>query len=251
MGLCFTIASWQDWKSREISDKIWMAMVIIGVPLILLEFNVRSIDNLWIMFTAISITFSTILGLTLYKIDMFGGADAKALIALSILIPTLPENLTIKLNTHPITPISTFNNSIIISTTPAIYLIIKNSIKIVRGEKIFQGLENENILKKILAIATGYRIPLEKIKNEKYKYPIEEIIVEENSIKRRLNIKIGASMGEEKLGEIIKLFEEGKIHGHIWVTPALPLIVFMSIGVVITLLYGDIIFKQILLMRMR
>jgi len=237
-----TISSWQDWKSREISDLIWVFMTASGIPLLIYEAYIRGF-GFWIILSATSILFSTITGLTLYKLDLFGGADAKALISLSLLIPVIPEELSIKLGTHPITSISIFNNSIILSTTPAMYLLIRNTCRMATGENIFTGLEKESIIKKILAMMTGYRIKLSELKDKRFLYPIEEVKLENGVIKRKLSVRIGASLGEERLEDIIKLYDDGVLEGEIWVTPALPLIIFIAMGTLITFTYGDIVMK--------
>jgi preflagellin peptidase FlaK len=239
-----TISSWQDWKSREINDLIWVFMAASGTPLLIYEAYVGG-SVLWIILSATSILFSIVTGLTLYKLDLFGGADAKALISLSILIPVMPEELSIKLNTHPITSISIFNNSILLSTTPSIYLLLRNTCRVAMGEKIFTGLEEESIVKKILAMMTGYRMSLSELKDRRFLYPIEEVKLENGIIKRRLSIRVGASSSEEKLEDIINLYDNGVLEGDVWVTPALPLIIFIAIGTLITFTYGDIVMKII------
>ncbi|MEM1550234.1 MAG: A24 family peptidase C-terminal domain-containing protein [Candidatus Methanomethylicia archaeon] len=248
--ICFSLASLQDLKSREICDWIWIIMVAMGIPLLIYEATIKWM-TIWMNLMVISILFSITIGLLTYKLDFFGGADSKAIIALSILMPIMPEEIAIKLGTHNIIPVSTFNNSMLISIMPAIYLLMKNVYRIIIGENIFQGLEEESILKKLLAMATGYRIELKKLREKKFVYPIEELNFEGNTIKRRLNIRVGISIGEDKLNNIIKLYEEGLIgEGYIWVTPAMPLIVFMLIGLILTLTYGDIIFKCIVKLSM-
>jgi preflagellin peptidase FlaK len=237
-----TISSWQDWRSREINDLIWVFMVASGTPLFIYEAYVKGF-GLWIMLSATSILFSILTGLTLYKLDFFGGADAKALISLSILIPVMPEELSIKLNTHPITSISIFNNSILLSTIPAIYLLLRNTCRVAMGENIFTGLEGESVFKKILAMMTGYKIRLSELKGKKFLYPMEEVKVEDGIVKRRLSIRVGASLSEEKLEDIVKLYDNGILEGDVWVTPALPLIIFIAIGTLITFTYGDIVMK--------
>jgi len=249
--ICFTIASWQDYKTREISDWIWISMVIVGLPLLIYEATVKW-WTIWVNMAIISIMFSILIGLATYKLDLFGGADSKAIMALSILIPVMPEELSIKLGTHGITPISTFNNSILISIIYAAYLLMKNTYRVVMGERIFQGLERESLFKKLLAMSTGYRIELKKLKKSRFLYPMEEVAFEGNTIKRKLNIRIGVSNCESKLNDIIKLYDEGLIKdGYVWVTPALPLIVFMLLGLILTFTYGDLIFKFMLMIRFK
>ena len=244
----FIIASWQDLKKREIEDRIWIILTIIGIPLLISEIIIRGLGP-WLTLIMISITFSFGMGLILYKLDLFGGADAKALMTLSIMMPLIPEEIMIRTYTHPFTPISVFNNSVIGAALTSIYMITKNIKDKINGETLFKDLEKENKIKKLIAVITAHRIPLERLREEEFNYPIEEITEEKGRTKRKLIIRLGATAGEEKLKTIIKQYKEGKIKGEVWVTPALPMLIFITIGLIITLIQGDIIFKIILTLK--
>jgi len=246
--LGFSIASWQDLKTREIDDKIWIAMSTIGLLLLAVQiyFEMNSIILIMIL---LSFIFSAGMGILLYQLDLFGGADAKALIALSIIMPIIPGEIIQRVYTHPFTPIAVFNNSVIGAASTSIFMVIRNLKEKISGGKLFEGLEDENAVKKLLAMITGYRVSIEKLSKGGFNYPIEEIEISEGKVRRRLKIKVGASSGEENLKKILKLYEEGRIKGRIWATPALPMLIFMTIGLAVTFIWGDVIFKFIIMLR--
>ncbi len=247
--ILFTYASWSDWKYREIDDKIWMIMTLIGLISIIIELTTTHINSYELILMIISIALSFTIGFTLFYLDLFGGADSKALMALSILIPTSRHIGLRNYNSHPIIPLAMLNNSIILSLSVSILILIKNLIDIIEGEKIFEEIENINLLKKILIIITSYRIPIEKLRSKKFIYPIEEISIHNGKIKRQVKIRIGISFGEEELEKILEYADKGLISGKIWVTPGLPMIIFIFLGFIISILFGDLIFMLILWIR--
>ena len=90
-----------------------------------------------------------------------------------------------------------------------------NLFRILNKENIFEGFENEKLYRKIFALFIGY-----KTKNIKKRFA--------TSIEKNIN-------GKKKF--VFSLLEnEGE-----GVSPCLPLIVFILIGYVINILYGDIL----------
>ncbi|MCS7365381.1 MAG: prepilin peptidase [archaeon GB-1867-035] len=245
----FLYASWEDWKTREITDKVWVIMTICGVILLTIEVTLISGIGLWLILVAISILFSIAIGFTLFYLDFFGGADSKALIALSILMPLKPEIKWFNIESHPFIPIAVFNNSVIGAALMAVGILTYNIARKLEGETLFEDLKEEKLWKKILVLLTGYKIPISKLKEKPFIYPLEKIEVIKGSIKREIKIRIGITTGEEELEKIFKIIENNRITGKIWVTPALPMLIFMTIGLLISIMYGDVIY--LLLMSLK
>lgn len=245
----FLYASWEDWKSREITDKIWIIMSISGITLLIAEIIFISGIGLWLILVAISIAFSFTIGFILFYLDFFGGADSKALIALSILMPLKPELKFINPISHPFIPIAVFNNSVIGAALMAIGILAYNLSRKIKGENLFEELKEEKAWKKIIVLLTGYKVSLTKLKEKSFLYPLEEIEIEKGKIKKKLKIGIGISTGEEKLDKISKIIEKHELKGKIWVTPALPMIIFMTIGLIISITYGDLTYLLVLSLK--
>ena len=94
--------------------------------------------------------------------------------------------------------------------------------RILNKEKIFEGFENEKLYRKIFALLIGY-----KTKKIKKRFA--------TSIEKNIN-------GKKKF--VFSLLEneiEFIENENIWVTPSLPLIVFILIGYIVNILYGDIL----------
>jgi preflagellin peptidase FlaK len=144
------------WK-REIHDYYWIGFGGVGFLLVFLSVDIFS--NLLTMGFALIIAPFVIL---MWRLGLFGGADAFALIALAVIAPMAT------INENPVTPFSTLSNAAVLFVIPFLINVIRNVITIAKGENIFEGF-NESMGKKIAAILIGY-----KAKNPKFGFAIEK-----------------------------------------------------------------------------
>jgi len=201
--------SFLDVKKREVPDKVWILFSILGIILNYSQYEIISY--------LLSLGITAAISFSLYFLGFYGGADAKALVTLSLLLPYYPANYSF----HTIAPIITLTNGIFITLTLPLSFLLINAFKIIKGEKIFEGFEEEGKLRKLIAIILGFRSK----KVRRFMFPLEK----EEEGKRKFDFKL--------LGwysDYVK--EEDK-----WVTPAIPLLVFISLGFLFMILFGDII----------
>ena len=211
--IMLSIASFFDIWKREINDILWLVFAAITVVLI-----VFSPDLLMTLkTTGISLIVAP-LALVLWRVGIFGGADALGLMVLAALAPEM------SLTGNIITPFSTLTNAAILSITPIFINIIRNLIAISNHENIFEGFE-ETRLKKITAMFFGYRA-----KNPKHSFSIEKM--EGNSKKLDFSLKHAEN-------------EQFCNASNTWVTPGVPYVLYITGGFVVQLLFGDIIFNII------
>lgn len=201
------------WK-REIHDYYWMGFGGAGIVLGLL--------NPDIITQLLSVGFALIIApfvIIVWRIGLFGGADAFALIALAVIAPmaTFSDN--------PISPFTTLSNAALLFVIPFLFNLIRNAISQIRGDNIFEGFD-ETKLKKVIASFMGY-----KSKNPKFAFSIEKT---ENG-KKKLDLSIHHA--EE---------QEFCTTPNTWITPGIPYLLLITGGFVIQLIYGDIILSQFL-----
>jgi len=126
-----------------------------------------------------------------------------------------------------------------------IYMLLRNLVwRIKTGKKIFEGtLGTESIGKKILVMITGYRVSVAKLKEKWHVYPMEDVTEEngENPLKRKLVVVPRDEHRDEIVERLSKAVEAGKIDPFVWATPGLPMLIFITIGFIVALLFGDII----------
>ena len=211
--------SYSDLKFREISDKLWIVFAGIGMLLNTLHFLLYGFESLNPILTIVSFTVTAVIAVVLYMIRFYGGADAKAIIVLGIILPlyTSPHMI------HPFTPLTILANGFLATLVLPLGYLTFNLLRIIRGEKIFYGLEDESTWKKFVASLLGYRTRQES--EGKFLMSLE------SEIDGRRSFQLGV------LREDIEFTSKVDT----WVTPGIPLVAYITIGFLLTLYPGDIL----------
>jgi preflagellin peptidase FlaK len=241
----FLYASWSDWKNREVSNKVWLVMAPVALVLTAIQFIVYS-PNLLQLF-AVSFGIIAALSIALFYAGAFGGADAKALMCLALALPVYPSFLSeiFSFNTSSmqiIFPLTVFTNGVLLAAFTVVYSVLRNCLWKVKGRRsLFVGFENESVGRKAMAFLTGYKV--QAIALEKgHMYPLEDVSVNENGeTLRKLMVLPKDETTEEVVKRVFQASKEGKITGEVWVTPGLPLLVFITVGLVVALVFGNLI----------
>ncbi|MCW4031198.1 MAG: prepilin peptidase [Candidatus Bathyarchaeota archaeon] len=250
LSLAFLIfASWSDYKTREVTNRVWKFYAPIALFLSFSELFLYEFSKLPLFGLSFGITF--FFAITLFYSGGFGGADSKALICIALALPFSTEKLFTPLLTSEISPLSQnlfpitiFSNSVLFAAVSGLYMLMRNTIKrVTTRKKLFEGsLTNESIWKKILVLITGYKVPIAKLEEKWHVYPMEDIgINEENQPKRKLIIVPKDERRNEIVERLSKAVHTRKIGDQIWVTPGLPMLIFITLGLVVAILFGDLV----------
>ena len=201
--LLLSYASYTDWKSRKVDNKIWIIMGLCGVILIPL-----SDFDIWIFLPIITMT---VIAFIIYILNMFGGADIKAIIAISILVPLWPElELIPYYSSLYFFPLVIFINSLILFLAIPFYYFIYNITK--------RNCEWPYCF-------LGYKMNAKKAKN-KHVWPME-------TIQNGEYIKTILPAKNQKIEDFGNKM--------IWVTPKIPFIIPLLAGFIISFILGDIL----------
>ncbi len=235
-------ASWHDYKTREVSNRVWLFYAPLGLTLTLLQIF---LTNRLSLLTVLVLSLLVLSGITipLFYLGFFGGADVKAFISISLALPFEPLSSLPRLGAvSPLYAMSIFGNAVIVSALTAVALLFYNILWYVRtGEKLFEGLDHEPKIKKLIAMFTGYKIDVSEFTSKLHLAPMEEPSKGENGmIRRSLKLFIRTDEDRDSLVAKIEAFP-GNLQ-KVWVTPYLPFIVFITIGLLLTLFVGDLIF---------
>ena len=246
--LCLSVlvyASWSDYKTREVSNKVWAILGPLSLTLTGFQFLAYSTQPLELIISyVLSFVITSGLAIAVFYVGGFGGADAKALMCIALALPVYPNNLFSQPLgfISPIFPMTIFTNSVLLGALSVFYALFRNifwKVKTRRG--IFEGVESESFGRKMLALVSGYKINISKLKMG-HTYPLEDVEVNhEGVIKRKLLVFPDYEEREEIFARIIKHVENDKLIGGVWATPGLPLLIFITAGLIISLFYGDII----------
>jgi len=109
--LCFGYAAVMDYKFREVENWVWILFGSVGVALLLLmPFAIP----IW------SILAACVFAFPFWYFGGFGGADAKAIITLSLLMPTGFNDNT------PYFPLVSLAFAVVLANLPVAYAVIKH-----------------------------------------------------------------------------------------------------------------------------
>ena len=238
-------ASWSDFKTREVSNRVWVIYAPIAIALSLSEFLLYEPSKL-LLFGA-SVGFTIGLAFLLFYSGGFGGADSKALMCIAVALPFAPTAFTPAFGISPtsqfIFPITIFSNGVLFAAASGIYMIIRNLTWHKKmGKKMFTGpLAEESIGKKILVLITGYRVPIAKLQAKWHVFPMEDFKDGENDLERKLVVVPREEGRDEIVGRLSNAAKAGKIDSYVWATPGLPLLIFITLGFIVALLFGDVV----------
>jgi len=238
-------ASWSDWKTREVSNKVWVILGPLALALTGFQFLFCSSQPLQLIQSyVLSFVVISVLAVAVFYAGGFGGADAKALMCIALALPVYPSHLLPQPAGlfSPLFPLTIFTNSVLLGALSVFYALLRNLVWKARNKgNLFDGLDEESFGRKILALVSGYKVKLSKLKTG-HTFPLEDLEVsEDGKAKRKLMVFPKDEEREEIISRIVENIEEEKLEGGIWATPGLPLLIFITAGLIIALAYGDIV----------
>ena len=225
-------ASWEDWKSREISDWVWVTLASAGGFLTALRMLLwgRPEPLLWI----IGLALLTVLALALYYVGFLGGADSKALICLGLALPELPSFLDPLLGVWIVfLPFTIVFNTFLLAALTVLYVALRNLCYWARRGRIFDGFEGEPLRRKVAAFLVAYKVCRSKLPGN----PSLSLAEEPSNGGRRWHFRF--RIMEEPVSSL-----EG-LPAEVWVTPQLPLLVFITLALIVSLAIGDLVLQII------
>ncbi|MFH0896815.1 MAG: A24 family peptidase [Candidatus Bathyarchaeota archaeon] len=221
------ISSYYDYKYRIVPDKIFIIFAPMAGILTLAGFfftgNFLQQLETYLFYVAISFAIFFVIG----YVGLFGGADVKIMIVLSLAVPWPLISISPILGvTLPILPLSIFDNSLILSILTLPYALVSNIAWKNRNKiSLFKGVEKEPLLNKIGAI-------LFCVKKEKRKVRPFDLIAEKSG-----KLTLFNKVREEDLTQE----EIQGLPNNVFVTFALPFVIFIFIGFITTIFLGDLV----------
>ena len=246
-------ASWSDYKTREVSNRVWVLYAPIAFSLSLAELLPYEPSKLPLFGLSFGVTAA--ISFALFYSGGFGGADSKALMCIALALPFSTERLfkpLISTGLSPISqvifPLTIFSNAVLFAAASAIYMLFHNIVWNMRhGGKIFEGtLAAASFGKKILVLITGYKVSVAKLREKWHVYPMEDVDdADGNSPMRKLVVVPKDEGRSEIVMRLSSAVENGKINEYVWATPGLPMLIFVTAGLIVSLLFGDIVWSMV------
>ena len=236
--IVLSYASWSDWKTREVTNYAWIIFAPVGLALTLLEIYLSG--NIMLLYL-LAISIMIIAGITIpvFYLGLFGGADVKALLCLALTFPWPLKIFQPLLSFTQIFPFSfsIFTNSLILSLLLVPIILLKNFFFKIMGGSLFDGFEEEKIRKKFFALLLGFKVKKEIIAKRPYMFMIleEKQVTRDRETRRKLNLSIKPIHWQNTIN--VEDLPE-----NVWVTPTIPMIVFIELGLIVSIFLGDILF---------
>ena len=227
-GVLLLVAAFMDAREREISDAVWIAMLLASLVFLAVDFDPS-------IFT--SLTVASVLALALYKLN-FGGADIKAIFAIALLFPRYPKFACFPLAGIPpleIFVLSVVTNALILGISAPLTLFVANAL---RGN--FSPL-----------MFLGIKVPADSLRNRKFFRLMHAPNAPNAPNAKSAKCKYvwgGLEPSEEYLRQIEDAAKRGIVK-EVWITPELPFVVFLTAGFFTASLLGDFIFMLLSALR--
>ena len=220
-------AAYSDYKTRLVDDRVWLCMAALA-PLTLYVVWVAR-PRLLATYIA-SLAAGLTLGLVIGATKLAGGADAKAVMALSaVTVPKGPSPLLIP-------SLAVLLNGVILSLVTIPYVLARNSIEYARRGRLFDDSPPLRVRAALVLIA--FRERLGRVAAEPHKYFIVE---DRRGGARRYRLCLVSA--EEDTAQVVREMMEGGVSEEelVWVSPSIPLIVYILLGYAYYIAWGNVL----------
>lgn len=143
-------AAWRDSKIRRVPNVVWYPIAALGLLLLAWEGlghlpATRVTDRLYLVRAGISVGLVVPLSYLFWRLGGFGGADAKALMALALVFPTFPDYTVGALSLPVVRPtlgvfsMTILTNTVLLGATYPLVLAARNAVAGEVGLVMFVG----------------------------------------------------------------------------------------------------------------
>jgi len=208
-------------------------MLALGSVFVVYDIWSYGLPYLFWIFISTGLTFAFVY--ILFQLGVFGGADAKSLIVLSIIFPVYPDFILFNSGFPIHDPLfkdlfafGIFENAVLLTIVVPLGLAFYNLSKM--------GLH----IDKPLYAFIGYKTKISKLSEKCHIKLIEGFEVEKNEFKFYFK-RGGVEIDEEVINKLTKASEKNFIKDDVWVTPGLPFMIPITLGFFVAAFYGDLI----------
>ncbi len=250
---CLIYASWMDIKERSVSNWLWVFMIAVGIPLAAYNLFIHGTSALIQLIFSILSTFA--LAYLCFRLRLFGGADAKSLVCIALLIPVHPgfnlfyfhfpiSSSLILTGTRAIVSypfaVTTLLNAAIISIAAPVSVFIYNLLKLRTSKS--KSLALKELRKNIGYMFIGYKVRVDELADKKHVKLVHSYSYKEgeNEVAKRFLFG-GVEIDEGEAKRLKNYAADGKIEEEVWVTPDLPFMLFITVGFFVSIFCGNLI----------
>jgi archaeal preflagellin peptidase FlaK len=231
-----------DWKIRRAPNELWYVMGGLGLLFAIYGFWENNFASDYLVWYVVGVLFIWALVYFIFKVGGFGGADAKALIAIAIMFPA-PMFPLISLAgfdfplaggvMSPVFGLAVLGNAVALNLVVPLGMFFYNLATTPAGE----------LLSNPVGSFTGYKARIGELKGKHLRL-MHDYDETDNKVQRHWVFK-GTEIDDYSVGELTKWRDAGKIGEKVWVTPKLPFLIPITLGLLAAVFYGDILMQVI------
>ncbi len=238
------ISAYQDWKTREVMDWVWITFFATGLLINTMAVFTARNRLLTIATIALTLIIATSIGFILFYLYLWGDGDLLIYISASFITATLPISY-FSPHSYEVLPfsVSALANAYIITTGLPLYLVLQNMYRrFLKGEDIFKGLK-ASLGQKIFAAFVGRPVDPEDLRSGRITFytPLEEKKTEAWYLKFHSGMELREEELVERKIKILKELDKDP-KPYIWISDNIPFLVALMVGFAITAVYGTILF---------
>ena len=227
-------ACYSDIKTRRVVNEVWVVMF--GVCYIFILYDLMNYGMPYLIGNLITFLCIYIFVYILFIFGAFGGADAKALMVISLIVPTFPKITTLSGTSLPLLGVpftkafafSVFANSIILTVVVPLGLFLYNLLRNPLKES----------LRRPLYMLIGYRTSISGL--EKPHIRMIESFRETDEGPRFSFSRTGSELTPQVISTLKGHVRAGRMDDKIWVTPGLPFMIPITAGFITAVVIGDL-----------
>lgn len=239
----FFYASYRDLKERRVPFPTWYPMLAVALPMALWFYAESWFLHGWevcVPFLILTILFSVVFYLFAWS-NLFGGADAWALIFLSVTLPAFPIEPLTGYPPLGFFPFTVLVNALILNLFTPLVLGLKNILEDHRAPFPYMFL--------------GFPLSAEELPRA-YGFIMEEIGEKEDGSVEKRFIRPGEAIQRMVSGKKRVYTKDLRLHpeeysreialyrkaGEVWISYGIPFLVPLTAGLLSALFFGDILF---------
>jgi preflagellin peptidase FlaK len=231
-----------DWKIRRAPNQLWYILGGIGLVFGLYGFWRNDFDLNFIIWFAVGVLFIYALVYIIFRVGGFGGADAKALIAMAIMFPAPMHPMLELLGNDfpaaggimsPVFGLTVLGNAVALNIVVPLGMLLYNLATTSPGE----------LMSNPVGAFTGYRARISELKGKHLRL-MHHYDETDDKVSRHWVFK-GSEIDDYAVDELAKWEKAGKIGDKVWVTPKLPFLIPIALGFLVGVFYGDILMTVI------
>ena len=231
-------SSYLDLKTRRVPNRIWELMLLSLSGFLIYEIVEGGI--LFLLKLVFSFFSSFFLAYLLFRLRFFGGADAKALIAIGTLVPVYPVlefyGYTFPLLGLPpagLFSLTVLENSVLLTAIVPLGIFCYNTLHF-----------TPDMLRKPFYMLFAYRINIRDMRKllEKGRHiRLAERFELNNGKLNPFFAGRGINVNKNMVSRLEAHEERGLLDGTVWITPGLPFMIPLTASFVLAVILGDLI----------